>query len=154
MASAATRSSRRGSQRVRRRQFPGPFDDSAHARDWLPLDWHPDHFDVEEANAALAVATAERAVVTGELTELADQLERRGILRLREVLGRPLSHAPTALTDAEAVRLTEPYRVLLEVIGDGVALTGRATCSRQSSRSSPVAAASPTGGSARPTART
>ena len=105
-------------------QLPHPFDDAAHARDWLPLDWHPDQFDVEETNAALAVATAEPVAVTGELAELADQLERRGILLLREVLGRPLSHAPTDVTDAEAARLTQPYRVLLDVIGDGVALTG------------------------------
>ena len=103
--------------------LPDVFDDAAHARDWLPLDWHPDHFDVEETNAALAVAVAEPVAVTGELAELAEQLERRGIRLLREVLGRPLSHGPTEVTDAEAARLTETYRIFLDVIGDGVALT-------------------------------
>ncbi len=39
------------------------------------------------------------------------------------MLGRPLSHGPTDVSDDEAARLTEPYRILLEVIGDGVALT-------------------------------
>ncbi len=82
--------------------LPGVFDDAAHARDWLPVDWHPDHFDVEEANAALAVAVAEPVAVTGELAELAEQLERRGVRLLREVLGRPFSHGPTEVTEVEA----------------------------------------------------
>lgn len=107
-------------------QLPGVFDDAAHAHDRLPLDWHPDHFDVDEANAALAVAVAEPVPVTGELAELAELAERldhRGIRLLREVLGRPLSHGPTDVTDAEAARATETYRTFLDVIGDGVALT-------------------------------
>ena len=104
-------------------QLPGVFDDAAHAHDWLPLDWRPDHFDVEETNAALAVAVAEPVAVTGELAELAEQLEHRGIRLLREVLGRPFSHGPTDVSEDEAARLTETYRVFLEVIGDGVALT-------------------------------
>lgn len=39
------------------------------------------------------------------------------------MLGRPLSHGPTEVTDDEAARLTEAYRVLLDLVGDGVALT-------------------------------
>jgi len=103
--------------------LPDVFDDAAHAHDWLPLDWHPDHFDLDEVNAALSVALAEPVAVTEELAELAGQLERRGIRILREVLGRPLSHGPTDVTEGEAARLTEAYRVLLDVVGDGVALT-------------------------------
>ena len=106
--------------------LPGVFDDAAHAHDWLPINWHPDHFDVEGTNAALAVAVAEPVAVTGELAELAEQLERRGVRLLREVLGRPISHGPTEVTDAEAARLTETYRAFLDVIGDGVALTAAA----------------------------
>ncbi len=105
-------------------QLPGVFDDAAHAHDWLPLDWHPDHFDVEETNAALAIAVAEPVAVTGELAELAEQLEHRGIRLLCEVLGRPFSHRPTDVTAEEAARITETYRLFLDVIGDGVALTG------------------------------
>jgi len=104
-------------------QLPGVFDNAAHAHDWLPLDWHPDHFDIEEVNAALTIAVAEPVAVTGELAELAEQLEHRGIRLLREVLGRPISHGPTEVTDHEAARLTETYRIFLDVIGDGVALT-------------------------------
>ena len=104
--------------------LPEVFENAAHAHGWLPLDWHPDHFDVEETNAALAIAVAEPVVVTGELAELSEQLDRRGIRMLREVLGRPSSHGPTHVTEDEAARITETYRVFLDVIGDGVALTG------------------------------
>jgi hypothetical protein len=104
--------------------LPEVFDDAAHAHGWLPLEWHPDHFDIEETRAALAVAVAEPVAVTDELAELAGQLERRGIRLLREVLSRPLSHGPAEVTAAEAARLTETYQVFLDVIGDGVCLTG------------------------------
>lgn len=102
---------------------PPGFEDAEHGREWLPVDWHPDHFDVDETNAALAVAVAEPIAVTGELAVLADQLERRGVRVLRQILGRPFSHGPTAVSDVEAVRLTETYRILLDLIGDGVQLT-------------------------------
>lgn len=104
--------------------LPMGFEDAEHGRGWLPLDWHPDHFDVEEVNAALAVAVAEPVAVIGELAELVDQLDRRGIRTLRVVLGRPLSHGPTDVTEDEVARITETYRIFLDVIGDGVALTG------------------------------
>ncbi len=104
-------------------RLPGVFDDAAHAHDWLPVDWHPDRFDLEEADAALATALAEPVAVTGELAAVAEELDRRGIRLLREVLGRPLSHGPTELTDDEAARLTGTFRILLDAVGDGVALT-------------------------------
>jgi hypothetical protein len=103
--------------------LPTSFEDAEQGRDWLPLDWDPDHFDVDEADAALAAAFAEPVVVTGELANLLEQLDRRGSRSLREVLGRPWSHGPTDVSDNEAARLTEAYRILLEVVGDGVALT-------------------------------
>lgn len=103
--------------------LPVVFDNAAHARDWLPVDWHPDHFDIEQINAALGGAVAEPVAVTGELAELSDQLERRGIPLLRQVLGRPLSHGPTDVSGAEAARVTATYRVFLDAIGDGVTLT-------------------------------
>jgi len=104
--------------------LPDVFENAVHAHDWLPLDWHPDHFDSGEVKSALSVALAEPAAVTGQLGELLEQLERRGIRALREVLGRPLSHGPTEVTDAEAARLTQTYQVFLDVVGDGLKLTG------------------------------
>ena len=103
--------------------LPEVFEDAAHAHDWLPLEWHPDQLDLEEVNAALSVAVAEPVSVTGELAALLDQLERRGIRGLREVLGRPLSRGPTDVTDVEAARLTQTYREFLDAIGEGVRLT-------------------------------
>lgn len=103
--------------------LPAGFDDASHARSWLPLDWHPDHFDVDEVNAGLLVALAEPVAVTGELAELAERLDHVGIRLLREVLGRPLAHGPTEVTEAEAVRLVQTYRTFLDIVGDGVRLT-------------------------------
>lgn len=105
-------------------QLPGVFDSVAEARAWLPAGWHPDRFDVAEADEALAVATAEPVAVAGELAELVEQTARRGTTGLRETLGRPLSHAPAEVDGAEIVELTASYRIVLEVLGDGVALTG------------------------------
>lgn len=103
--------------------LPGVFGSAAYARDWLPTDWHPDHFDVAAADDAVAAAVAEPVAVTRELAELAEQLERRGIRTLRALLGRPVSHGSTGVAAAEAARVTETYRILLDVVGDGVALT-------------------------------
>lgn len=103
--------------------LPDVFDDADDAREWLPLDWHPDHFDLDQVNASLAVATAEPVAVTGELAELCEQLDRHGIRLLREVLGRPMSHGWTDLPDGEAERITKPYRILLEAIGSATKLT-------------------------------
>jgi len=103
--------------------LPDGFDDAAHANSWLPAGWHPDHFALEEVNTALSVAIAEPVAVTGELAELLEQLERRGIRSLRDVLARPLSHGPTEVSDDEAARVTEAYRMFLDVVGDGVRLT-------------------------------
>ena len=58
------------------------------------------------------------------LTEKGWQQAEETGKRLREVLGRPLSHGPTQITAAEAAQLTETYRVFLDLIGDGVSLTG------------------------------
>lgn len=103
--------------------LPDVFDSAAHAREWLPMDWHPDHFDLDETNEALTTALSAPAAVTGELAELLAAFEQRGNGQLREVLKRPLSHGQTGVTDDEAARLTETYRLFLEAVGDGVSLT-------------------------------
>ena len=103
--------------------LPQWFEDREHALTWLPPDWHPDEFDVEEADAAVALAAAEPVPVVAGLADLVDELERRSSPLLRHVLARPASHGRTSVTDVEASRLTETYHALLEVIGDGVTLT-------------------------------
>lgn len=103
--------------------LPQGFEDAEHGRGWLPFEWHPDDFDIAETNPALAVVTAEPIAVTGELAELVDQLERRGVRALRQLLAEPAAHGPAEVSDVEAARLTETYRVFLDLIGDGVSLT-------------------------------
>lgn len=104
-------------------RLPEVFENAAHAHGWLPMGWRPDHFDIDGVNGALSVAVAEPVAVTGELAVLLEEFERQGIRTLRAVLGRPLSHEPAEVTDAEAARLTSTYRVFLDVVGDGVTLT-------------------------------
>lgn len=103
--------------------LPDAFDDAEQARTWLPSGWHPDRLDLDEVAAALEAATARPVAVTGRLVELSDELGRRGVTSLREVLSRPAAHGPSGVTDGEAARLTQTYRDLLESIGDGVRLT-------------------------------
>ena len=105
------------------RLLPRAFDSAAHAHVWLPIDWQPDELDLAQVNEALVVAVAEPVAVTEDLAGLLEQVERRGIRALREVLTSPLSHGPIEVTDADVVRLTRTYREFLEVVGDGVTLT-------------------------------
>jgi hypothetical protein len=102
---------------------PEPFETFADALGWLPDGWDPDRFDIDEVNAALEAALAEPVPVFGELSELAARLEAHGVRVLRRVLGRPGSHGTAEVTPAEAQRLVEPFRVLLDTMGDGVTLT-------------------------------
>lgn len=103
--------------------LPDVFDNGDHAREWLPMDWHPDHFDVDETNDALSAAQSEPAPVTDELAELLETFVQHGNRRLRDALSRPLSHGPTGVSEDEAAHLTEAYRFFLDSVGDGVALT-------------------------------
>lgn len=103
--------------------LPLGLEDAEHGHGWLPPGWHPDEFDIDEANDALAIVSAEPAAVTEELGAMIDQLYRRGDRSLRDVLAHPTSHEPAEISDEDAARLTEPYRVFLETIGEGVKLT-------------------------------
>ncbi|WP_226949942.1 plasmid pRiA4b ORF-3 family protein [Rhodococcus rhodochrous] len=103
---------------------PSPFDDAEHARSWLPLDWHPDRFDPAEATVAIAAAMTAPVPVAEELAALRTRLERRGELVLTDLLERAVEQPVAEPGEEDAVRLLEPYLVLLEGIGDGVELTG------------------------------
>lgn len=103
--------------------LPDVFDTAADARAWLPDGWDPDQFDPEDVNDELAAVTAEPVAVPGHLGEMADEFDRRGITVLRDMLARPGSHEKAEVTPDEAAQLIEPYRVLLDALGDGVDLT-------------------------------
>lgn len=103
--------------------LPDVFESADHAHGWLPENWHPDSFDLEQVNADLTVVSAEPVAVATELAELVARLQRHGIRSLRQTLARPTAHGPIEVTPTEAARLTAAYRVFLDVIGDGVSLT-------------------------------
>lgn len=103
---------------------PEVFDSTVHGRSWLPDGWHPDAFDIDEANQLIAMVTAEPVAVVEELASLLEFSRDRGARGLRDVLAHPSAHGPTEISADAAVELTEPFRVLLDVIGDGAPLTG------------------------------
>ena len=101
---------------------PGPLE-AGEMLEWLPPGWHPDSFSAEEVNEALAIEAAEPVEVSGELAELAAELDRIGARQLRNLLARPDWHGPDEVSAEEAAALTGTYRLLLEQIGSGVKLT-------------------------------
>lgn len=102
---------------------PQVFDSTEHARAWLPEGWHPDVFSLEETNELIAAVTAYPAPLTGEFASLLELSRNRGSRSLRDALSHPASHGPTEISADEAARVTEPFGVLLTIIGEGTALT-------------------------------
>jgi hypothetical protein len=102
---------------------PSPFEGAEDAREWLPLDWDPDRFDLDEVNGALAVTLAAPIPVAAELAALRDQLESRGNRILTMVLARTAALDAPDIGEETARLLLEPFEVVLDVIGDGVRLT-------------------------------
>ncbi|MGO4597482.1 plasmid pRiA4b ORF-3 family protein [Terrabacter sp. 2RAF25] len=101
---------------------------SREMRAWLPTGWHPDEFDLEDTNAALArLAPRDTAAAMGQLPAVvADVISRlRGAVRLDldEWLSAPTWGAPDHFTPEEAAGLTVPFRVVLDAVGDGLTLT-------------------------------
>lgn len=97
-------------------------------RDWLPRDWHPDEFDLEEVNAGLA-RLAPRDVdlamdeLPADLVHLIDRLSAVTRSPLHAWLSAPGWDRPDEFTDAEALGLTTPFRALLDAVDEGVTLT-------------------------------
>lgn len=102
---------------------PEVFDSAEDGRAWLPEGWHPDAFDLEGTNAMITMLSVEPAPVTVELASLLEVSRNRGSRLLRDALADPASFGPTGVSADAAARLTEPLRVLLDVIGEGVGLT-------------------------------
>lgn len=102
---------------------PDVFDSTEEALAWLPNGWHPDMFDVDETNEAIAAISAEPIPVVEGLGTLLMMTDIRGAQGLRDLLAHPAVSGTTEVSAEEAAELTESFRVLLDVIGDGMPLT-------------------------------
>lgn len=97
-------------------------------RTWLPDGWHPDRFDLDEVNAALArLAPRETEPALAQLPrtviEVIDRLSTPARFAIDDWLAAPGWDEPASFTDEEAAALSTPYRVLLEAVGAGLTLT-------------------------------
>ncbi|MDN5795766.1 MAG: plasmid pRiA4b ORF-3 family protein [Intrasporangium sp.] len=97
-------------------------------RGWLPDGWDPDHFDIDEANAALArLAPRDTdtalALLPRELVEVVTTLSTPARFDLDDWLAVPGWGTPPTFTPDEAAALSTPFRVMLEAVGDGLNLT-------------------------------
>ncbi|GGO67257.1 hypothetical protein GCM10010910_28630 [Microbacterium nanhaiense] len=102
---------------------PEVFDNAAEGLAWLPDGWHPDAFDVDETNELITAVTAEPIPVVEELESLLELARNRGARSLRNALAHPATSGTTDVSTDDAADLTEPFRVLLDIVGDGIALT-------------------------------
>lgn len=103
--------------------LPEVFESREDALDWLPPDWHPDVFDIDAANQMVEYLTAEPVPVVEELASLLKASEVYGSRDLNVLLAKPAVQGPIEVSADDAAELTEPFRVLLDVIGEGVNLT-------------------------------
>ena len=102
---------------------PEVFESTAEGRAWLPDGWHPDVFDIDETNELITAVTAAPVPVVEELASLLELAQNRGARGLRNALAHPASFGTTDASTDAATDITEPFRVLLDVIGDGTMLT-------------------------------
>ncbi|MDO5511289.1 plasmid pRiA4b ORF-3 family protein [Corynebacterium sp.] len=93
--------------------------------DWLDFEWHPDHFDPEEVNAALEDHGAQ-VIVREEVAAVLDLVpadRASTLIRLMESAAWTAEQTPpSAAVVAQAV---EPFSQLLDLVGEGVTLTGQ-----------------------------
>ncbi|MGB8379636.1 MAG: plasmid pRiA4b ORF-3 family protein [Dermatophilaceae bacterium] len=103
-------------------------EDLAGLRDWLPPEWHPDTFSVDEVNDALRRLTPRDP--TGALSQfprelrlLSGSLEPATAAIVRDWLGAAGQAGGPEFTPDEAAELTRPWRTVLDVVGAGLQLT-------------------------------
>lgn len=102
---------------------PEAFEDQADALDWLSANWHPEVFDLDATNAALQRFLAEPVEVTEDLRELLDFALTQDAWGVEDALSAAPMHRTIEVRSSEADAMIEPFRILLEVVGDGVDLT-------------------------------
>jgi hypothetical protein len=103
--------------------LPEPFESVDDAVAWLPSDWHPDAFDVEDTDLRVQAAAATGRLLEKlrpEALEAVSRLSPAGMVRVSEWLA---TAARASLSPADLDELTSPYRILLAAIDGGVQLT-------------------------------
>lgn len=103
-------------------------EDLAGLRDWLPPEWHPDTFSVDEVNEALRQLTPRDP--TGVLSQfprelrlLSESLEPASAAMVRDWLRAAGQAGAPVFTRNEVAELTRPWRTVLDVVGAGLHLT-------------------------------
>ncbi|HEX5967363.1 MAG TPA: plasmid pRiA4b ORF-3 family protein, partial [Intrasporangium sp.] len=97
-------------------------------RSWLPDGWHPDDFDLDVVNAALAqLAPRDTETALGglpvEVTQVISRLPTAARFEIDDWLAAPGWDEPISFTAEEATALMTPYRVLLDAVRDELELT-------------------------------
>ncbi len=103
---------------------PDEADWLAEQLDWLPDGFDPAEFDVDQVNELLTQGPLPE--LDRWRPELLSLLARSGLAGLAELgasVTSALSEGPDDLTDDEAERATERYRMLLRAVGESVKLT-------------------------------
>ncbi len=102
---------------------PPQFESYEHAVEWLPKEWDPDVFDVEEADLRLRAMVASGELVERLRPDAIGAIERLSAHGASIVAEWIAAAAQTSLSESDLDELTAPYRQLLAVIGSGVELT-------------------------------
>lgn len=105
--------------------------DLAELRNWVPAGWHPDEFSTEETNGDLARVTKGAAgggsvaiaQLPAELQAFVGGVSKPSRFDVEAWLAHPDWSEPAEIDVDTARALTRPLRVVLEIVGDGVALT-------------------------------
>ncbi len=104
--------------------LPQQFDNLEHLLAWLPDGFDPSAFDLDDVNLRLHAEAAAEALAGSLHPELALLLGELDPPDLKAVYIALARLPGRAMTDDEIGAATRHYQVLLEVIGEGVTLTG------------------------------
>ncbi len=106
---------------------PSPFEDAAHAHDWLPDGYDPDAFDADVATADMRVwAAGEHLPWHGlpePLADLIKSLHGQSWAVVSTWLAALGPRQPESLDDDDIQRAAQPWLAVLQAIGPGTKLT-------------------------------
>lgn len=99
-------------------------------RAWLPPDFDPNSFDLDEINRSLdLVVRGDSGLLTAglalpePLTELVDKLDTRGQFQLMAWLGAEEWERPILIDTVSASTVIRPWAAMLDQVADGITLT-------------------------------